>query len=151
VEQPFPHGAAPRRPVERSSCAAEEPHRSPTTLEAALTAPPSGSVYDEVQWHLSEIAKAVNREPAPLNPDLLRIILRGLAELCRLAYERGHEAPVVPPSLFRDSPAVSEALHTWEAHLRAALTARRRTTPGDTTTSSACAANSSGRTSAACS
>jgi len=91
-----------------------------------LTAPPPSTGYGEVQWHLSEIAKTVNREPPPLNPDLLRIVLRGLAELCRLVYERGHEAPAVPTALFRDSPVVSEALHMWEARLRAALTARSR-------------------------
>jgi len=123
-----------------------------------MTTPPAApTLYGEVQWHLAEITKSVEHGPAPLDPDLLRIVLRGLAELCRLAYERGHEAPAVPTSLFRDSPVVSEALHMWEARLRTAQTARRRAaqapdgaglSPGGTGTSSAWAANSSERTSA---
>lgn len=91
--------------------------------------PTSGTASEvvdaDVEWHLAEAAKVIEGEPAPLRPDLLRIVLHGLAELCRLLYQRGHETPTPPPSLFRDSPVVAEALAMWEARVRQAVTEQR--------------------------
>jgi len=84
-------------------------------------------VYGEVEWHLADVAEVLRREPAPLPPDLLRVVLHGLADLCRVIYERGGEAPASPPSLFRDTPVVTEALAIWKDRIRAAMTANSRT------------------------
>jgi hypothetical protein len=57
---------------------------------------------------------------------LLRVVLRGVGELCGLLHQRGPEPAVQPPSLFRDTPVVAEALGMWEARLRSAITERQR-------------------------
>ncbi len=80
------------------------------------------TVSAEVHWHLAEAAAILRQQPRPLSPELLRIALRGMAELCRLAFERGHETPAEPPFLFRNDPVVAEALGMWEQRLRAAMT-----------------------------
>ncbi len=85
-----------------------------------------GPLLKEVQWHLAEIAAALRDEPAPLGPDLLRIVLHGLADLCSLLHERGAEASAQPPSLFRDTPVVAEALAIWSGRLRTTAAERQR-------------------------
>jgi len=89
----------------------EDPFSStPTTVEA------------EVHRHLAEAAALLRQQPRPLSPELLRIALRGMRELCLLAFERGQETPAQPPYLFRDTPVVAEALGMWEQRVRAAMT-----------------------------
>ena len=80
------------------------------------------TVAAEVHRHLAEAAAILRQEPKPLSPELLRIALRGMAELCRIAFERGRETPAEPPFLFRNDPVVAEALAMWEQRLRAAMT-----------------------------
>lgn len=75
----------------------------------------------EVHWHLAEAAAILRQQPRPLSSELLRIALRGMSELCRLAFERGHETPAEPPYLFRENPVVAEALGMWDQRLRAAI------------------------------
>jgi hypothetical protein len=86
------------------------------------------SLYAEIHWHLAEVTAALRDQPTPLRPELLRIVLRGLADQCRLLYERGHETPTQPPSLFRDNPVVAEALAMWEGRVRLASTEQRHHT-----------------------
>jgi len=70
-----------------------------------------------VEWHLAEVAAVVRGQPAPLDPALLAVVLRGMAELCRLLHGRGREAGAVPPVLFRDNPVIAEALGMWATRL----------------------------------
>ena len=70
-----------------------------------------------VEWHLAEVAAVVRGQPVPLDPALLSVVLRGLAELCRLLHGRGREAGAVPPVLFRDNPVIAEALGMWATRL----------------------------------
>jgi len=86
----------------------------------------AATVAAEVSWHLTETMSALRAEAAPLDPELLRVVLRGLAELCGLLVERGGEAPGKPPSLFRDDRVVAEALGMWEGRVRFAMTERGR-------------------------
>ncbi len=76
----------------------------------------------EMQWHLAEVAAILRQEPRPLSPELLRIALRGMSELCRMLFERGQETPAEPPFLFRNDPVVAEALGMWDQRVRAAMT-----------------------------
>jgi hypothetical protein len=69
------------------------------------------------EWHLAEVAAVVRGQPAPLDPALLAVVLRGMAELCRLVQARGPEAEAVPPVLFRDNPVIAEALGMWATRL----------------------------------
>lgn len=81
----------------------------------------------EIAWHLSTAASAVRLEPTPLDPAVLRALLRGLTEFCGLLIERGGEAPARPPLLFRDnedSRALMEALGLWDIRIRTALTSQ---------------------------
>jgi len=84
------------------------------------------TVAAEVSWHLTETMTALRAEAAPLSPELLRVVLRGLAELCGLLVERGGEGPARPPTLFRDDQVVAEALGMWEGRLRFAMTEQGR-------------------------
>lgn len=34
------------------------------------------------EWHLAEVAAVVRGQPVPLDPALLAVVLRGMAELC---------------------------------------------------------------------
>lgn len=86
------------------------------------------TIAAEAHWHLAEAAAILRQQPRPLSPELLRIALRGMSELCRLAFERGHEAPAEPPFLFRNDPVVAEALGMWDQRLRAAITEQRADT-----------------------
>ncbi len=70
-----------------------------------------------VEWHLAEVTAVVRGQPVPLDPALLSVVLRGLAELCRLVHGRGREAGAVPPVLFRDNPVIAEALGMWATGL----------------------------------
>jgi hypothetical protein len=79
------------------------------------------TVAAEIHRHLAETAALLRREPKPISPELLRVALRGMSELCRLAFERGQESPAEPPFLFRNDPVVAEALGMWEQRLRAAM------------------------------
>lgn len=84
----------------------------------------------ELQWHLAEVAAMLRRGRVPLSPELLVVALHGMADLCRLLYERRNETGAAPPSLFRDDPVVAEALAMWAARVRAATAAQRQpTTP----------------------
>ncbi len=85
------------------------------------------TVAAEVHWHLAEAAAILRRQPRPLSPELLRIALRGMSELCRLAFELGQETPAEPPFLFRNDPVVAEALGMWEQRVRLAMTEQRPT------------------------
>ncbi len=66
-----------------------------------------------VDGYLAEVAAAVRGQPVPLDPELLVVVLRGMAELCRLLHSRGPEAGARPPVLFRDNPVIAEALGMW--------------------------------------
>lgn len=70
-----------------------------------------------VEWHLAQVASVVRSQPVPLDPELLSVVLRGLAELSRLLHGRGREAGAVPPVLFRDNPVIAEALGMWATRL----------------------------------
>ncbi|HEX6676283.1 MAG TPA: hypothetical protein VF486_14805 [Actinomycetes bacterium] len=59
----------------------------------------------------------VRSQPVPLDPELLAAVLRGMADLSRVLHERGHEAGVRPPVLFRDNPIIAEALGAWATRL----------------------------------
>jgi hypothetical protein len=83
-----------------------------------------------VQWHLGEVAAIVRHQSTPLSPELLRIVLRGVGELCPVLFERGQEIPAEPPYLFRDHPVVSEALAMWEQRVRVAMTEQHATARG---------------------
>ncbi len=103
-----------------------------TTTSATSPDPGQGTpitVSAEVHRHLAEAAAVLRQQPRPLSPELLRIALRGMAELCRLAFERGHETPAEPPFLFRNDPVVAEALGMWEQRLRAVMTEQHASTP----------------------
>jgi hypothetical protein len=80
---------------------------SPTPAGSAVAVPA------QVQWHLTETISALRSQPPPLDPALLVVVLRGMAELCRLLHSRGHEAGARPPVLFRDNPVIAEALGMW--------------------------------------
>ena len=56
----------------------------------------------EVEWHLREVALAIRDASALVSPELLRIVLAGLAEAVRRIVARQGEAPAPPPILFRD-------------------------------------------------
>jgi hypothetical protein len=81
------------------------------------------AVGGEVHWHLAEVTAALREAPRPLRPELLRVVLRGLAELCGL-HQSAHETLAQPPSLFGDTPVVAEALGIWEARVHPAITAQ---------------------------
>jgi len=102
------------------------PEQDRSALAAAAV-----SLGGEVHWHLAEVTAAVRAAPRPLRPELLRVVLRGLGELCGLLHQRGHETPAQPPSLFRDTPVVAEALGMWEARVRVAITERQHAAHGD--------------------
>jgi len=70
-------------------------------------------INEQVQWHLAETAAALRHAPAPLDPALLGAVLHGLAELCWLLHDRGHETSARPTVLFGDHPVVGEALGMW--------------------------------------
>jgi len=70
-------------------------------------------INDQVQSHLAEATAALRSASAPLDPALLGVVLRGLADVCWLLHERGHESPAQPTVLFRDYPVVAEALSMW--------------------------------------
>jgi hypothetical protein len=86
---------------------------NPATPHAA----PDQPLPDRVRWHLAEVSSALQQAPVPLDPALLAVVLRGLAELCRLLHERGHEAAAQPPVLFRDNPVIAEALGMWATRI----------------------------------
>src|SRR6266516_2932975 len=88
------------------------PLSNPRAATAGITARPApgNPLAAAVMWHFKEIAGAICQEPAPVDLVLLRVVLRGMAEVCGLLVERGGEAPVRPPSLFSDDRVVSEAL-----------------------------------------
>ncbi len=97
-------------------------------VNSGVTPPARGNpLAAAVVWHFKEIASAVSQESAPVDLVLLRVVLRGMAEVCGLLVDRGGEAPVQPPSLFRDDRIVSEALGMWEGRLRFAMTEQSRT------------------------
>jgi hypothetical protein len=77
------------------------------------------SVSARVEWHLSEVARAVRAAPAPIGGELLRTVLTGFAEIVRQLVQRGEEAPAAAPFLFADQ-VVSEAAHMWESRIREA-------------------------------
>ena len=97
-----------------SNISATSPH-DPSPDTPATTAA-------KVHWHLAEAAAILRQQPRPLSPELLRVALRGMSELCRLAFERGQETPATPPFLFRNDPVVAEALGMWERRVRASMT-----------------------------
>lgn len=70
-----------------------------------------------VEWHLAEVAAVVRGQPVPLDRAVLVVVLRGMAELCRLVQARGREAGVKPPVLFREHPVIAEALGMWATRL----------------------------------
>ncbi|HZD71222.1 MAG TPA: hypothetical protein VFA45_20670 [Actinomycetes bacterium] len=78
-------------------------------------------------WHLDEAAAVLRHQPTPLSPEVLRVALRGVGELCRVLFERGQENPAEPPYLFRDNAVVSEALAMWERRVRAAMSEQHAT------------------------
>jgi hypothetical protein len=82
---------------------------------------------DQVRQQLAEVASALRGQPPPLDAELLAVALRGLAELCRLLHERGHEAGARPPVLICDNPVIAEALGMWATRL--ACHARERHAP----------------------
>lgn len=91
---------------------------------SGLPSPAQGTSSGEgaaVGWHLAEVAATMRGQSRPLDPELLRVVLRGMSELCRLLFERGQENPAEPPYLFRNDPVVSEALSMWERRVRAAM------------------------------
>ncbi len=104
------------------------PLSNPRAATAGITARPApgNPLAAAVMWHFKEIAGAICQEPAPVDLVLLRVVLRGMAEVCGLLVERGGEAPVRPPSLFSDDRVVSEALGIWEGRLRFAMTEQGR-------------------------
>jgi hypothetical protein len=79
-------------------------------MRDALTSAP---LSNQVRRQLAEVAAALRGQPPPLDPELLAVVLRGLAELSRVLQERGHEAGARPPVLFRDNPVIAEALGMW--------------------------------------
>jgi hypothetical protein len=93
-----------------------EPHPGPSTPTTSAA---------QVQWHLAEVAAILRQDPRPFSPELLRITLRGVGELCRVLFERGQETPAEPPFLFRNDPVVAEALGMWEQRVRAAMAEQR--------------------------
>lgn len=100
---------------------------------AALPDPGQGGPGGEaaaVGWHLAEVAAILRGQSRPLDPEFLRVVLRGMSELCRVLFERAQEAPAEPPYLFRDHPVVSEALAMWERRVRVAMTDQHATARG---------------------
>ena len=79
-----------------------------------------------VEWHLAEVTAVVRGQPVPLDPALLGVVLRGLAELCRLVQGRDGEAGAVPPVLFRDNPVIAEALGMWATRLASLASEQQR-------------------------
>lgn len=79
-----------------------------------------GSV--EVEWHLREVARAIQDPSTPTSPELFRIVLIGLAEIVRQTVDHRSQAPAQAPILFRDH-IVSEAAHMWESRIREAMRA----------------------------
>jgi len=77
------------------------------------------TVSVEVEWHLREAARAIREGPAPIDPDLLRVALTGLAEIVHQIVERQREIPAPAPTLFADD-VVAEAAHMWVWRIRQA-------------------------------
>ena len=97
---------------------------------SGLPSPAQGTSSGEgaaVGWHLAEVAAIMRGQSRPLDPALLRVVLRGMSELCRLLFERGQEAPTEAPYLFRNDPVVSEALSMWERRVRTAMSEEQAT------------------------
>jgi hypothetical protein len=82
---------------------------NPTSPNSTLGEPLPG----QLRRLLAEVAAGLRSQPEPLDPALLAVVLRGLAELCRLVQARGQEAGAVPSVLFRDNPVIAEALGMW--------------------------------------
>ncbi len=90
------------------------------TTATGQPGPIGSTVSVEVEWHLREVAQAIRDASVPVSPELLRIVLTGLAEVVRRIVARQGEASAVPPILFRDH-IVSEAAHMWEQRIREAI------------------------------
>jgi hypothetical protein len=84
---------------------------------ALVVSTPDDPIHEQVQWHLAEVTGALRDASAPLDPALLGVVLRGLADLCWLLHDRGHESAAQPTVLFRDHPVVAEALGMWARRL----------------------------------
>ena len=86
---------------------------NPTPPNSTLDEPLPG----QLRRLLAEVAAGLRSQPVPLDPALLAVVLRGLAELCRLVQARGQEAGAQPPVLFSDNPVITETLGMWATRL----------------------------------
>lgn len=125
LKRPAGPAARPARDALTSAFPPERRPVRPTTPHPT----PEGSQPDQLGGQLAEVASALRAAPAPLDPAPLAVVLRGLAELCRLVQARGPEAGAAPPVLLRDNPVIAEALGMWATRLD--CLARERQDAGD--------------------
>lgn len=96
------------------------PHRSNQEAKSTRCFKASTALRPLASRSTSKSSGTSPRSPLPcsmrqgrLTPALLGAVLHGLAELCWLVHERGHETKARPTVLFRDHPVVGEALGIW--------------------------------------